>query len=150
MSKTLRGKRVQESLTAVWIKLFARRRGATDVMSPHKGNSQCRSEGLLGAHCRERSHGPLLTCQRFCPRAHQKDKRVVKGDDAENTLRRYESLTHFRPVGVKSVCGGCLACGLSARSWRVEPPFPLRHLSCLSAAQVHGRRAEQIKITYRE
>ena len=42
-------------------------------------------------------------------------------------LRRYESLTHFRPLGVKNVCGGCPACGLSAGSWRVESPFPLRH-----------------------
>ena len=27
-------------------------------------------------------------------------------------------------------------------SWRVESPFPLRHLSCLSAAQVHERGSE--------
>ena len=57
-------------------------------------------------------------------------------------LRRYESLTRFRPLGVKSVCGGCPACGLSAESWRVESSFPLRHLSCLSAAQVHERGSE--------
>ena len=36
MSKTLRGKGVQESLPAFWIKLVARRCGATDVMSPTK------------------------------------------------------------------------------------------------------------------
>ena len=42
------------------------------------------------------------------------------------TLRRYESLTHFTVV-VKSVCGGYLACGLSAALWRVvsNPPSPL-------------------------
>ena len=42
-------------------------------------------------------------------------------------LRRYESLTHFTPVAVKSVCGGYLACGLSAGLWRVmsNPPSPL-------------------------
>ena len=47
-------------------------------------------------------------------------------------LRRYESLTHFSPVVFKSVCGGYLACGLSAGLWRVvsNPPSPLRHLSC--------------------
>ena len=65
-------------------------------------------------------------------------------------LRRYESLTHFRPLGVKSVCGGCLACGLSAGSWRVGSPFPLRHLSCLSAAHVHERGSEEIKISSHE
>ena len=51
--------------------------------------------------------------------------RVVKGDDAENTLRRYESLTHFSPVVVKSVCGGYLACGLSAGLRCGYPPPPL-------------------------
>ena len=47
-------------------------------------------------------------------------------------LRRYEQLAHLSPVVVKSVCGGYLACGLSAGLWRVvsNPPFPLRHLSC--------------------
>ena len=45
-------------------------------------------------------------------------------------LRRYESLTHFSPVVVKSVCGGYLACGLSAGLRCGYPPSPLRHLSC--------------------
>ena len=58
--------------------------------------------------------------------------RVVKGDDAENTLLHYGTLTHLGPVVVKSVCGGYLGCGLSAGLWRVvsNPPSPLRHLSC--------------------
>ena len=37
MSKSLRGKGVPQSSKAVWIKHFARRCGATDFMSPHKG-----------------------------------------------------------------------------------------------------------------
>ena len=60
----------------------------------------------------------------------KKQAHVVKGDDSENTLRRYESLTHFSPVVVKSVCGGYLACGLSAGLRCGYPPSPLRHLSC--------------------
>ena len=65
------------------------------------------------------------------------------------TVMRAEAL-NFRPLGVMSVCGGCPACGLSAGSWRVESPFPLRHLFCLSAAQVHERGSEKIKISSRE
>ena len=57
-------------------------------------------------------------------------------------LRRYGSLAHFRPLGLKSVNGGCPTCGLSAGPCRVESPFPLRHLSCLSAAPVHERGSE--------
>ena len=45
-------------------------------------------------------------------------------------LRRYESLTHFSPVVVESVCGGYLACGLPAGLRCGYPPSPLRHLSC--------------------
>ena len=142
MSKSLRGTGVSESSRAFWIKLFAHRCGATDVMSPHKGDSQCRTEGLLRAHCQEGRPRPAPDTPTLLPTCSPKNRRVAKGDDAENTLRRYESLTHFRPLGVKSVCGGCPACGLSAGSWRVESPFPLRHLSCLSAAQVHERGSE--------
>ena len=42
-------------------------------------------------------------------RATQHPLTVVKGDDAENTLRRYESLTHLSCIWFKSVCGGYLA-----------------------------------------
>jgi len=34
---------------------------------------------------------------------------LMKEDDAENTLRRYESLTHLSCMWFKSVCGGYLA-----------------------------------------
>ena len=81
-------------------------------------------------HCQEGGHGPLLTCQRCCPSAGKKQARVVKGDDAENTLRRYESLTHLSCMWFKSVCSGYLACGLSAGLRCGYPPSPLRHLSC--------------------
>ena len=40
MSKSLRGKGGTQLITAFWIKLVARRCGATDVMSPNKANSQ--------------------------------------------------------------------------------------------------------------
>ena len=69
-------------------------------------------------------------CQRCCPSAGKGQARVVKGDDAENTLRRYESLTRFSPVVVKSVFGDYLACGLSAGLRCGYPPSILRHLSC--------------------
>ena len=118
MSKSLRGTGVSESFKAFGIKVFMRRCGATEVTSPHKGDSQCRPEGLLRAHCQEGGHGPLLTRQRFCPRAHQKTG-AQRREMMPKILRRYENLTHFRPLGVRSVCGGCPACGLSAGSWRV-------------------------------
>ena len=54
MSKSLRGKGVPQSSKAVWIKHFARRCGATDFMSPHKGKPPFRTVSFAALWARHK------------------------------------------------------------------------------------------------
>jgi len=105
MSKSLRGKGVPQSSTAFWIKHFARRCGATDVMSPHKGKSPCRT-----VHSRALCWGGNLEIllRRYESSSHmlfhglgraqpvlKYSRLLCRGSNLEISLRRYESSSHM-------------------------------------------------------